>query len=232
MRQRTMLYTPVLFAVVMIASTHNVSGAEISAVQTSNGSPAKWAGGFATLNTSATVGWSFQIQGSDLNVDALGIFANAGSALADSHQIGLWTSAGVLVAEATIPSDTASTLVGDYRFVSITPVTLTAGDDYVIGAFYPAKASVDTPQEYVIANSGQTYSGVTFLNSLQSPLGPSGSFEFPTVNSGVNQGTFGPNFEFSEADATVPEPATAVLLGSALLLAVAYIKLRVQRRVS
>ena len=153
------------------------------------------------------MGWSFTVSGSDLTVEALGVFDQGADRLVDSHPVGIWDSTGAnLLAQVTVPPGTTATLNGGYRFESISPIALLAGVTYVIGAYYPGIASLTAPQDDIILLSTQTYAGITFVQSRQSLLEAAGSFVFPNLDASVSQGAFGPNFEFLEATAT-PEPS-------------------------
>ncbi len=67
-------------------------------------------------------------------IAALGIFAGPSLTLpaGPSFAVGLWTSSGTLLASASVTS--ADTAIGSFYYHSITPVTLTAGQSYVVGA--------------------------------------------------------------------------------------------------
>ena len=201
----------VLLAAAMAAGGLQSHASTLAEVGT-NGDNVAWNTGFAALDQEGTVGWSFQVLGSSLNVTALGVFDNGGSGLADSHEVGIWDNTGALLAEATVPSGTAGTLVDDFRFIAISPLTLQAGDTYTIGAFYPSNST-----DSVIGNGSETYNGVSFVESVQTVLTTSQTFAFPDTLAAVNQGVFGPNFEFGAT--STPEPSSFVMAGLGLLAA-------------
>lgn len=73
-----------------------------------------------------SVGFSFTAT-SAVTIDAVGYF-DEGS-LQKSHTVGIYDSTGNLLASAAI---TGGTLTGFFDYVSIAPLTLTAGDTYQI----------------------------------------------------------------------------------------------------
>jgi hypothetical protein len=91
-------------------------------------------GGTPRDNAGGTVGLSF-FPTSDLLVTDLGYFDDDGDGNVISHQVGLWnTTSLVPLALVTVQAGTASSLVGQYRYEAITPITLTAGVQYRLGA--------------------------------------------------------------------------------------------------
>jgi hypothetical protein len=81
---------------------------------------------------------------------------NGGTPLNSSHQVGLWNSGGTLLASGTVLFN--SPLTGNWRYLAITPVTLTAGQSYVVGSaiqspFTDTFSRVDLPAGTVTTNS-------------------------------------------------------------------------------
>ena len=154
-----------------------------------------------------TSGWDFNLAQSYL-VTALDFYdSGAVGGLLTSHQVGLWTSTGTLLASATIPAGTAAPLIGTYRSVAIVPIVLTPGF-YEVGGFVPGNSD-----KYVFdAAAFTTLSGITYSASHVA----TGAFAFPGSQNLVSTREFTANFEVAGA----PEPASAALLGlGALLLA-------------
>jgi hypothetical protein len=81
-------------------------------------------------------GLSFLAGSQDLEVDALGIFDQDGDGLEDAHPTGIWTSGGTLLAQVTVSPGTGGNLVASYRYASIAPLTLAAGQTYVLRAYF------------------------------------------------------------------------------------------------
>ncbi|MEJ2494713.1 MAG: FlgD immunoglobulin-like domain containing protein [Ignavibacteriaceae bacterium] len=150
-------------------------------------------------NEGNNVGWSFTVGAVNITVESLGLYDSGDDGLSESHQVGIWTSSGTLLSSTTIPVGTGATLSSGYRYSSITPIVLSAGQTYVIGALYSAGSG-----DKIILNSSQTFaSEITFNNSLQTQLtfnpGYTPPFGIPNFNAGGhNQGIFGPNFQFDE----------------------------------
>jgi hypothetical protein len=88
-----------------------------------------------------TLGWSFTTN-NPIQITALGFFDLGGDGLATSHRIGLWDTDGNLLVSATVQTGNGNTLVGQYRYVSIAPLTLQSHHTFVIGATVPMDAIV------------------------------------------------------------------------------------------
>ena len=97
------------------------------------------------------------------SVTSLGIFAGPSLTLpAGSFAVGLWTSSGTLLASASVTS--ADTAIGSFYYHSITPVTLTAGQSYVVGAQMGSGVLTYYGGAYTMA-SGIQYQGSRWLSS-------------------------------------------------------------------
>jgi hypothetical protein len=135
----------------------------------------------------------------------LGVWDRSSDGLKTSHVVGLWDPSGNLLASATVAGGTAGALVNDFRYVSITPVDLEAGHDYLIGALY-----VPSPMDHFIGGgSGNTFTSdprITWRNPARYSALPDAPLTFPSEETALYAGAFGPNFTFT------PEPATLALL--------------------
>jgi hypothetical protein len=151
--------------------------------------------------TPRTLGWRFTVN-QDIIVTQLGFFdPTPGDPLSQVHDVGLWTSAGVLLASTTV--QTNSPLTDSFRFEPVSPVQLFAGNLYVIGAeFYPP--NLDTYRQFIPTVT--TAPQINFVGDTLS--GPNTGFSFPGAFTN-NKGRIGPNFQFTP----IPEPATLTLLG-------------------
>lgn len=164
---------------------------------------------FTGFSTDETFGWSFRVAaGPGVLVNALGWWdANVQDPLAASHEVGIWTTGGVLLGSATVmPNDP---LTGSFRYASLSaPIALAGGTTYVIGG----RDLVGDNDNYSSSNGALSMDPqVTFLQAARSANGT--GFAFPgtlTANSG---GRFGPNFMLSP----VPEPGTYGLMALGLL---------------
>jgi hypothetical protein len=157
----------------------------------------------AVNNPPFTLGFSFTAN-SNFSVQALGFFDSGQNGILESHPIGVFTESGTLLTSTTIPSGTAAPLINQFRYANISPVTLIAGQTYLIGALYTTNQELffypDQATGFV-ANPLITYNGARYVDgaTLKAPIGiPSGS-----------GGYFGPNMLLGPA---APEPGSLALL--------------------
>ena len=145
------------------------------------------------------LGWSFTAN-SNVAVVGLGNWA-APVSFPQDQQVGLWNSNGTLIASAYVTN--ADPLVGTapWRFASIAPVQLTAGQTYVVGGQGGA--------DYTVISGPTVNPLITYITSLY------------TYNSGANSplveplspqsspyGWFGGNIELT----STPLPSTWTML--------------------
>jgi hypothetical protein len=162
-------------------------------------------------NTNQTIGWQFSTS-TTIDVTHLGFWdASPGNPLGQTHQVGLWTGTGTLLASTTVL--TTSALTGDFRYESIAPVTLGPGT-YLIGAEIKAPF-LDFYATF--ATSITTAPEITHLGDARNASG--GGFSSPGIVT-TNEGRFGPNFQFNVN--SVPEPGSLTLLGLGSMSFAAY----------
>jgi hypothetical protein len=143
-------------------------------------------------------------------VDGLGIFDVNPAGLNASHPVGLWDSSGNLLAQAIVGN--ANTVVssasaaGDWLFADIAPIVLQPGV-YVTGAYFASSG------EKVMLNA--TIATAPQITFLASRLSTNGKFAEPGAYNAYGAGLFAANIRI-EPLATVPEPASLLLLGSGL----------------
>jgi hypothetical protein len=165
-------------------------------------------GGLFRTAVDGTFGYSFTLS-SAVTVTHLGLFDFGNDGLITSHAVTIWTSTGTQLIQTTIPAGTGGTLLDGFRYVSIAPLTLTAGT-YTIGGFYAA-LSEDRFLSFVPSITGA--SGVSYGGSRSAD-----GFVFPIGNVfGFPNGWFGPNFEFTTGVPTPDSGSTVSLLGFGLL---------------
>ena len=145
-------------------------------------------------------------------VDALGIHDRDGDGLSNAHAVGLWrVSDQSLIASATVASGTSATLIDEFRFQSITLVSLSAGTSYRIGAVYP---DADPDDLFWLAPVIAIDSTLTFVNDTKL------EDTSPSVLAYPNQSA--PGFRSTANFTFVPEPATfGMLLAGLMVLSVA-----------
>src|SRR5262245_26670035 len=76
-----------------------------------------------------TRGWTFYVSSpaTGISITQLGVFDFVGDGLINSHQIGLWTTDGALLASVLIPAGLSGSFVGGYRYMPIEPLFIPAG---------------------------------------------------------------------------------------------------------
>ena len=180
-------------------------------------------GGLANpANTNSTRGWSFQVN-SDIEVFSLCFWDQSPDGLSNPHIVGLWDSGQNLLTSATVQSGTNSPIVGDpttgiagsFRYESITPVVLTAGNTYVIGANYNTGTH---DLQLIFGTPLSTAPEITYLNGAASN-GSADSIVFPQTNTCCNAGFFGPNFQFQDATPVPLESDALPVVGATLFMA-------------
>lgn len=164
-----------------------------------------------------SLGTTFTVGANDETVTDLGVWdgpngnnGSIGDGLITSIPVGLFDSAGTLIANVTVPFGTTGTLLNGFRYSPITPVNLLSGNTYTLAAYYTAQDA-----DVLHDQGGAPSTSADFNNYLAAFTGSNtvGSLSFPT---GHTNGTayVGPNFEYTST--AVPEPATLPLVISGL----------------
>src|SRR5436309_1122273 len=78
-----------------------------------------------------SLGWAFSTN-TDVDVTALGFYDDNQDGLMEAHRVGIFDSAQNLLVFGEV--NPASPLIGWFRYRDVTPITLAAGQTYVIGA--------------------------------------------------------------------------------------------------
>lgn len=159
---------------------------------------------FRFNNQGFTVGYEFAVS-QTITVDRLGFYDEGNDGLVTAHDVGIFDLCGTLRASGTVLAGTGSTLNGNYRYVSITPVVLAAGT-YRIGAVVFNGGSNDRFLYNVTTVA--TDSTVTFVRGkINNGVA---SLQFPTLDAtatGLSEkGCFGPNFTFAPGGTPPGEP--------------------------
>ncbi len=164
--------------------------------------------GGARLSGDFTIGFEFTTTTS-LLVSSLGVYDHDQDGLAGSHQVGIWrVSDQALLTSSTVT--TTSALDGLFRYESVAPITLPAGNTYRIGALYTVAVG-----DFYLAEAnfgGYTVaSGLTF-NRPNGAVFDTLGFAYPTQIAISRDGHFSANFKFTSS-AAAPEPGSLALLG-------------------
>ena len=163
---------------------------------------------FSDTDGPFTLGFQFRVE-SDITITALGTFDYLGDGLVMPHHVGVWAlGGGTPLARATVPAGSGGSLSGQFRYVNVAGISLSAGTEYVIGASDFYGSINDLYAGSVPVSAFSTPSAVTFLGARGAGEAP--GLVFPAVHfDALSPTTFGANFQF----VTVPEPSTAALFG-------------------
>jgi len=153
-----------------------------------------------------------------LTISALGYYDYAGDGFSAQHEVGIYDSAGALLISATLEAGTSDPLIGDFRYTPIPLLTLAANQPYTIAATTGGPSDM-----WAYGVAGDSIAGFLAHPTIQIGQGAAvfaytsdHILQYPTEHWGYTMYS-GPNFLIQQDSETVtPEPATVVLLGSAL----------------
>lgn len=133
-----------------------------------------------------------------------------------AHPVGLWNSAGALIASVTIPQGTPSTVNANFAYVNLTsPILLNANETYIIGALNPVGSDYN-PRQGDITFAPE----ITFLSWMVADatelMRPDIETDFPIAAA---------NLDVS----VIPEPAGMALLGMIFLAGFTIFQKRLKR---
>jgi hypothetical protein len=148
----------------------------------------------------------------NITVDYLGYFYDTITGMSDSHPVILYDASGNPLASTIITNASLPDLSDHFKFNYITPITLIAGDTYVIDS----ASGEDDPWAW--NDSGFTVNApITLVGGYWvGNDGTSAAFTGTTANDTVSDGYWGADFGYEEPPATTPEPSSFLLLGSGL----------------
>ena len=160
-------------------------------------------------------GFAFNVTGMQ-TITGLGLFDYGSDGLVNSHQVGLFTNTGTLLASATITNAAApvasTSPLGRYLQVAITPVVLTSGT-YVLGASY-----LDQDDDPIGVQSSATNTpGFTFGGARNAPFTAPLTYPSNPVPA-LNAGVFGPMAFTTGPAAAAPEPGAFPFFSMGLTL--------------
>ncbi len=170
-----------------------------------------------TLARLITEGWQFTPM-NPIKVTHLGMWDDFFSSLSDKSlgfkyqvPIGIWrVSDQALLTSTTLGPGTINPAIDEFRYADITPITLSAGEMYVIGFQwaddYSASDHVQSPQPDTYQVDPFVTIGYHVLN-----FSPDPGFLYPKQVDMGGGGSipFGPNFQFT----VIPAPGALLLCG-------------------
>jgi len=148
--------------------------------------------GFNDTNNGVTLGYQFSPV-VDLNVSSLGVFDGGidGAGLQMARDVGLFTDTGALLVSASV--DNSAPLINGFRFAAVSPLVLSAGQGYVLAAYYEAGAN--GVGDKVLATILNPH---PMLTLTQHTLGEGGgSLAFPTVTFPTSDFRMTANMQFT-----------------------------------
>ena len=158
-----------------------------------------------------SLGWVFTTN-SAVTVDALGYYDYQGDGFITPHTVGIFDSGGTLLISASLSAGTSDPLTGSFRYVSISPYTLTAGQTFVIAG------TTEGPSDpWAYGNAPGSIQGFTVNpaisigNNASRYLYQGDNILRDPPNPYIYTVYAGPNFQ------AVPLPPSLLLLGSGLL---------------
>lgn len=180
--RRTIFCVVILMAVAPAAMSQAITGFTGGAEYTS----------YYGSTAGDVVGYRFTVS-APLEIAMLGVYIDStGPVLDGPHQVGIWDGSQALLRSATV--DGTGTVIGQWAYTAITPVTLVPGQTYTAGALY-------TPTDgdlYISgASSATTDPNVNWINAVY-PAAAELGFVYPSLDSAPSSvGRFGPNFTFT-----------------------------------
>jgi hypothetical protein len=160
----------------------------------------------------------------DITVNGLGFYdmnIPGIAPLTGSEQVGIYNSAGTLLAQTTVT--TSDPLAGGYFWASISSLVLDAGQQYTVDA-YNGGYGLGSDYGYGVlpdVNSQIAYDGHTYDYT-------GAGLTFPTDTAAeASDAYYGPNFSIGSAVSTVPDNGLTVLLLGVSLAGLACVRRKV-----
>lgn len=169
---------------------------------------------FTTASNTYTNGsWDFGTwfkANSNLSVTGLGYYADPVTTQANNNQVGLFNSTGTLLASATV--DNTYALFGHFRYVTIAPISLIAGETYQL-------VGVSQSNNYTWDDVGfATDPSISYLGNTWASDNDNSPTFLNFYQNDTTDGYWGANLFINSREFTgqVPEPGSLLLLGVAI----------------
>ena len=203
-----------VFLLLLVATVGRVQANVI--VEFTGGSTTFGAGDF-------TVGFTFETT-TPVTVDGLAFWDESGDGLASSHDVGLWTAGGTLLASSTVSNASAveasSSGLGNWLVEGIPSLPLGVGS-YVLGGVQTNSIGGDLLRLNATATAAP---GIVYGTTMQNTANGLVLTMPDSAVSSVDDGAWGPNLRL--ASAAMPEPSALSLFA----LGLGAIALRRRRR--
>jgi Domain of unknown function (DUF4082)/PEP-CTERM motif len=165
-----------------------------------------------SFDSQLSLGFAFTTN-SAFSVTHLGYFDHLGDGFLTDHEVGIFDTAGTLLVSTLLGSGTGDALSGHFRYKSISPFALAAGQNYVIAA-----TTYGPSDPWAYGNTPSTITGFTVdpsisISSNASLYNYQGDNILRKPGFSIGYTVYaGPNFLSAAIPGAVPEPASWALM--------------------
>ncbi len=178
-----------------------------------------------SLNDNWSLGWRFQANTNGV-ITSLGVYDENGDGLNTAKPVGIYTDAGVLIASTIVPAGIAATLIGNFRYQAIAPITLTAGSIYRVAALH-LLASGD---RYASCQPICAYTNSPEVTYIDDRFTQTNVLAFPANNNNISRiAFFGANFLAGQSVVPTLGQWGLIILGL-LIIATSTVYYRIRKR--
>jgi hypothetical protein len=144
-------------------------------------------------NYTGGLGCLFQTGSSNAIVSHLGVYDTNGDGLMISHDAGLFTSGGTMLATVTVPAGTAAYFTNGFRWVALDPPVLLSSNTSYIVASLVTTSDGDFWQDAFSPTWNTFFIGSTATTTRHAMYGPGGSTAWPPAGftQNGNNNTYG-----------------------------------------